>query len=65
MHEPEQNGPEENEEDMNLMQMYLMNFELTMTNRIDVYMFQGCPANLSPTLEPTKRKVNYLQNYKE
>ena len=47
------------------MQMYLVNQELQMSSRIDIFQFQGCPANLSPQLEPTKRKVNYLHTNEE
>ena len=47
------------------MQMYLMNQELQMSSRIDIFQFQGCPASLSPLLEPPKRKVNYLHNNEE
>ena len=47
------------------MQMYLMNQELQMSSRIDIFQFQGCPANLSPQLEPPKRKINYLHNNEE
>ena len=45
--------------------MYLMNQELQMSSRIDIFQFQGCPASLSPLLEPPKRKVNYLHNNEE
>jgi len=47
------------------MQMYLMNQELQMSSRVDIFQFQGCPANLSPQLEPVKTKVNYLHNNEE
>ena len=36
-----------------------------MSGRKDIFQFQGCPANLSPQLEPPKRKVNYLHNDEE
>ena len=61
----ETNEPEENHEEQRLMQMYLINSELQMSSRIDIFQFQGCPANLSAYLEPPKRKVNYLHNNDE
>ena len=36
-----------------------------MSSRLDIFHFQGCPANLSTLLEPPKRKVNYLANDEE
>ena len=45
--------------------MYLMNQELAMPSRIEIFQFYGCPANMSPQLDPLPRKVNYLLNNEE
>ena len=47
------------------MQMYLMNQELSMTGRGELFQVQGCPAYLSAALEPPKRKINYFHTNDE
>ena len=44
-----------------MFQTYLANEDVASTNRLDQFLFYGCPIGLSENLEQPPLKVNYLQ----
>ena len=48
------------DEDKELFETYLCNEEIASSNRLDQFLFLGCPVGLSENLEQPALKKNYL-----